>query len=54
MDVGHANYLIIYRRSVRNERVMKISGPVLGLFCCYYGWLPWSDPNRQAIMDNGF
>jgi hypothetical protein len=24
----------------QNERITT----VLGLFCCYYGWLPWSDP----------
>jgi hypothetical protein len=30
----------------QKEWFKKILGPALCLFCCYYGWLPWSDPER--------
>jgi hypothetical protein len=30
----------------QKELFKMILGPVLGLFCCYYGWLAWSDPER--------
>jgi len=28
----------------KKEWFKTILGPVLCLFCCYYGWLSWSDP----------
>jgi transposase InsO family protein len=28
----------------QKESFKTISGSVLGLFYCYYSWLPWSDP----------
>ena len=35
----------------QNELFKTILGSVLGLFCCYYLWLPWCDPklHRSGI-----
>jgi hypothetical protein len=33
----------------QKELFKMILGPVLGLFCCYYGWLPWSDIHIKGI-----
>jgi hypothetical protein len=30
-----------------------ILGPDLGFFCCYYGWLPWSDPKPAKVLAGG-
>jgi hypothetical protein len=30
----------------QKEWFKTILGPDSGLFCCYYEWLPWPDPER--------
>jgi hypothetical protein len=36
----------------QKEWFKTILGPVSGLFCCYYGWLPWSDPKHPELSDS--
>ena len=32
----------------QKESFKTILGPILGFFYCYYSWLPWPDPKRNA------
>jgi hypothetical protein len=35
----------------QKEWFKTILGPVSCFFCCYYGWLQWSDPERlQSVL----
>jgi len=48
--LGHPKYLIIYKKSVRNERVKKVLDPVLAsvavIMIGYRGPTPSVDPER--------
>jgi hypothetical protein len=33
----------------QKEWFKKILGPVLRIYCCYYSWLPWSDPKPFVL-----
>jgi hypothetical protein len=36
----------------QKEWFKTILGPVSCFFCCYYGWLQWSDPERRLFQGN--